>query len=206
MIPQESRTVVYLFAGRFFPPQPTRSALSIICTGCSRSISRPPLRRPSHSSMLEKSSFKHDLPSQDTERMKTRVLFVCHGNTCRSVFAEHLARQKFGHTFDPASAGLYPQDASDTIHALAALREFGIDIPFHQPRAVRYADPHSFDRVVTMDVEVYESFLEAFPGFPASKIERWDITDPWDNPVAYKVCVEQVFAKVSVLASRLEAF
>jgi protein-tyrosine-phosphatase len=136
--------------------------------------------------------------------MKTKVLFVCYGNTCRSVIAEHCARQRFGHRLDPASAGLYPQTASDTLHALDALREFGIDVPGHQPRAVRFADPASFDLIITMDPEVTGLFRDAFPVFPASRIEEWEVDDTWDNPAAYKACTETIFVKLDALVKRLD--
>ena len=45
-----------------------------------------------------------ELPGSPTDSMKTRVLFVCYGNTgntCRSVIAEHVARQRFGHALEP---------------------------------------------------------------------------------------------------------
>jgi protein-tyrosine-phosphatase len=138
--------------------------------------------------------------------MKIRVLFVCYGNTCRSVIAEHTARQKFGQTLDPASAGLYPQKPPDTVHALDALRRFGIDVPHHQPRDVRFTDRHSFDLIVTMDPEVHRLFREAFPAFPTSRIEEWNVDDPWDNPASYKACVEKIFTELDALIGRLEFF
>jgi protein-tyrosine-phosphatase len=136
--------------------------------------------------------------------MKTRVLFVCYGNTCRSVIAEHVARQRFGYALDPASAGLHPQTADDTLHALGALRQFGIDVPHHQPKALRFADPNSFDLIVTMAPEVSGLFREAFPTFPTCRIEEWNVDDPWDNPAAYKACAEIVFTKLNALVGRLE--
>jgi protein-tyrosine-phosphatase len=118
--------------------------------------------------------------------------------------AEHRARQRFGHRLDPASAGLHPQTASDSLHALDALREFGIDVPTHQPRAVRFADPASFDLIITMDPEVAGLFRDAFPVFPACRIEEWDIDDPWDNPAAYRACAEMIFTKLDALVKRLD--
>jgi protein-tyrosine-phosphatase len=136
--------------------------------------------------------------------MKTRVLFVCYGNTCRSVIAEYVARQRFGHALEPASAGFYPQTADDTIHALDALRQFGIDVPHHQPRAIRFADPNGFDLIVTMDHEVSGLFREAYSAFSTSRIEEWDVKDPWDNPAEYKDRIEIIFTKLNALVARLE--
>jgi protein-tyrosine-phosphatase len=49
-----------------------------------------------------------------------RVLFICYGNTCRSVLAEHIARKKFqGNPIQFESAGVHPhQSGSDAQSAL----------------------------------------------------------------------------------------
>jgi protein-tyrosine-phosphatase len=117
--------------------------------------------------------------------------------------AEHVSRQRFGYAIDPASAGFHPQQEEDTKHALDALRQFGIDVPGHQPRAVRYADPTSFDLIVTMDSDVAAMFWEEFPALNTTMIEEWNVTDPWDNPACYGACVEIIFSKVSDLVKRL---
>ncbi len=98
---------------------------------------------------------------------RCRVLFVCTGNTCRSLMAEHIARARFGTMFESASAGLRPQskeDADDAIYTLKSL--LNIDAFGHVPRDVRGLDPSSFDIVVAMDNWVATRFREIFPGVP----------------------------------------
>jgi hypothetical protein len=56
-----------------------------------------------------------------------------------------------------------------------------------------------------MDAEVFGLFREALPAFPTSRIEEWNIVDPWDNPAEYKACVERVFTKLVALVGRLES-
>src|SRR5215469_3336727 len=55
-------------------------------------------------------------------RTKSRVLFVCIGNACRSPMAEAVARRDAGDVIEPASAGLYPlgRIAELTIEILVA--------------------------------------------------------------------------------------
>jgi protein-tyrosine-phosphatase len=136
--------------------------------------------------------------------MKTKVLFVCWGNTCRSVIAEHAARKQFGAVLETASAGVHPQAATDAKHAIEALLEFGIDASKHQPKDLRFLDPNTFHFVVTMDAEVFSAFQERFPRFPIERIEKWNVKNPWDKPSAYKACIEEVFGYLESITERLK--
>jgi arsenate reductase len=53
--------------------------------------------------------------------MKPLVLFICLGNSCRSIMAEALARHHFGGGLEAASAGLHPLGfvARETLTVLA---------------------------------------------------------------------------------------
>jgi arsenate reductase (thioredoxin) len=53
--------------------------------------------------------------------MKPQVLFICVGNSCRSIMAEALARHRFGDELTAASAGLQPLGwvAPETLTVLA---------------------------------------------------------------------------------------
>lgn len=59
------------------------------------------------------------------EGKRTKVLFLCYGNSCRSILAEALARHFRGNELDVSSAGLVPL-GHITPHTLEALREAGI--------------------------------------------------------------------------------
>jgi protein-tyrosine-phosphatase len=74
------------------------------------------------------------------------ILFVCHGNTCRSVMAEALTRRKFGDAVEVSSAGISAQPAIDAATAIEALRTyFDIDASGHIPRSIANVDVSSFD-------------------------------------------------------------
>jgi arsenate reductase (thioredoxin) len=54
---------------------------------------------------------------------KPRVLFICLGNSCRSIMAEALARHRCGDRWEAASAGLNPLGfvAPETLQVLAEI-------------------------------------------------------------------------------------
>jgi arsenate reductase (thioredoxin) len=58
---------------------------------------------------------------------KPKVLFICLGNSCRSIMAEALTRQRCGEDWEAASAGLAPLGwvAPETLEVLA---EVGVSI------------------------------------------------------------------------------
>jgi protein-tyrosine-phosphatase len=75
-----------------------------------------------------------------------RVLFVCTGNTCRSVLAEYLGRRFHGESFTFESAGTRPQDAADAENAVHTLRKtFDIDASAHPPRNIRDLNLTAFE-------------------------------------------------------------
>jgi protein-tyrosine-phosphatase len=101
---------------------------------------------------------------------RTRVLFVCIGNSCRSQMAEAFARALGGDVMIPASAGLAPGwgIAPDTIRAMD---EKSIVLRDHFPKSLRNLARIRFDLVVNMSQRRLP--LEA----PARLVE-WEIPDP----------------------------
>jgi protein-tyrosine-phosphatase len=113
------------------------------------------------------------------------VLFVCTGNTCRSVLAEYLGRRFGGDRFAFESAGIQPQVAADAANAVATLRStFSIDASAHQPRDVRHVDLGSFDTVIAFERPVADVVRGL--GVPDSRLQVWNVQDPWGaNPNEY---------------------
>ncbi len=106
-----------------------------------------------------------------------RVLFVCHGNTCRSPMAAVLARQLLGPEVEIQSAGVGAYEGTPAAQeAVTVMAERGIDLGAHRARRVDSFDLHSFDLVVAMDPGVAAQLRAR--GVDPAKLVELDIPDP----------------------------
>ena len=105
--------------------------------------------------------------------MKTRVLFLCTGNSCRSQMAEGFLRHFAGDRFDVASAGTRPAVLNPG--AVKAMREVGVDIAQHRSKSVEEFAGQRFDHVITVCDRARES-CPIFPG--ATRLDHWPFDDP----------------------------
>ena len=129
-----------------------------------------------------------------------RILFVCHGNICRSVTAEFVfkemaSRAGVGHLFEVDSAATSREEIGNPIYpmALKTLEAHGIKGARHAARQVTREDYEYFDYLVLMDRENLRGMQRIVDGDPAGKISllldhtpstntahhRRDVADPW---------------------------
>jgi arsenate reductase (thioredoxin) len=103
-------------------------------------------------------------------RQKSRVLFICIGNSCRSQMAEAFARMYGSDVLIAASAGLSPAFAvaPDTMRAMA---EKNLDLRDHFPKSIRQLGRSQFDIAVNISGAPLPSEL-------APSILQWDVADP----------------------------
>jgi arsenate reductase (thioredoxin) len=102
-----------------------------------------------------------------------RVLFVCTGNSARSIMAEALVRQHGGDDFEVFSAGTEPRGLNPL--TMRALAEAGIDAGPVRSKSVQEFIGQEFDYVVT----VCDEAREACPVFPGSHNSlHWGYEDP----------------------------
>lgn len=104
---------------------------------------------------------------------KTRVLFVCTGNSARSIMAEALLRHHGGAEFEVYSAGTEPKGVNPL--TLRALADAGLDAGDARSKSVTEFLDQSFDYVIT----VCDSARQACPVFPGShRSLHWGYEDP----------------------------
>jgi len=129
------------------------------------------------------------------------ILFVCQGNTCRSVMAEAFAKKLFGDLAQIRSAGLSPQSKDDAQAAIECLRDdFDVDASSHVPRPVTQADLDAADVIVAMD----KGIGRQLDWVPKRKLTVWKIDDPWrGEAIEYRRCGLAIKKQLGILADQV---
>jgi len=124
----------------------------------------------------------------------TRILFVCHGNICRSPMAEFIMKdlvQKAGlaDCFTIASAATSTEEIGNPVYppARRKLAEHGIGCDGHAARQLRKGDYADWDLLIGMDSANIRNMNRICGGDPEDKIHLLldytdrpgDVADPW---------------------------
>ncbi len=111
------------------------------------------------------------------EKRPIKVLFLCYGNTCRSILAEALARHYWGGDIEVSSAGIAPY-GHITEHTLEALGEAGISAEGLYSKGLRQVPLEEIDYIVDLTgMDVREVIPPAFSG----KLISIYIRDPFGH-------------------------
>jgi arsenate reductase (thioredoxin) len=102
-----------------------------------------------------------------------RVLFVCTGNSARSIMAEALLRRHGGNRFEVHSAGTDPRGINPL--TLRVLDEAGIDASWARSKSVNEFLGQPFDYVITV-CDQARQVCPVFPGVHESL--HWGYEDP----------------------------
>lgn len=126
--------------------------------------------------------------------MKTRVLFVCHGNICRSPMAEFLfkdiiKKQNLTDHFEVASAATSREELGNPVHpgTRRKLASVGISTAGKYARQMTKADYGNYDYLIGMDSMNIRNMMRILGEDPEGKVYRMldfgknprDIADPW---------------------------
>lgn len=109
---------------------------------------------------------------------KFRVLFICTGNSARSIFAESILRKEAGDRFEAYSAGTRPRSELNPF-ALDVLRQKGHDISVLRARNIaefQGKGAPKFDFVFTVCDRAANEACPAWEGQPVSA--HWGMPDP----------------------------
>lgn len=150
-----------------------------------------------------------------------RILFICHGNICRSPMAEFVFRDMVQHA--GLSAQIAVASAATSTEALGCdlypparrkLQSEGIPFSKRSARRVIAADYERFDELLCMDGRNLANLRRILGGDPNKKIRRLlecagqsrDIADPWytdDFDAAYRDIREGCAALLAQLQLQL---
>ena len=123
-----------------------------------------------------------------------KVLFICHGNICRSTMAEsvftHMVKQRHIESqFEIGSAATSREEIGNAPHygTVDKLRRVGIPVVPHRAVQMTAADYERYDYLIGMDSANIRNMQRIAGGDPEGKIFRLlsfagkerDIADPW---------------------------
>lgn len=123
-----------------------------------------------------------------------KILFLCTGNSVRSIMAEHILKRLGGKRFEPYSAGAHPRGLVDPLTLKTLHERFRIDASGARSKSWDEFRNVEFDFVIT----VCDSARESCPVWPRQPIiAHWGLEDP----AAFKGSVvdkERLFLKVAM--------
>ena|SRR5580765_7861158 len=129
---------------------------------------------------------------------RVRVLFVCVGNTGRSVMAERLLLHRAGDRYEASSAGALPGERIER-GVLESLAELGIDASDHRPRRLD-------DAVVDWADVLVATCDGVCPTVPGKRRVAWRIPDAYGLPAAeVRPIREEIARHVDELVTDLDA-
>ena len=128
---------------------------------------------------------------------KTRVLFLCTGNSARSQMAEALLRKYADQHFEVHSAGLEPKGVNP--YTIRVLDEIGVDTSQHTSKTlITYIGKVHFGYLITVCGNAEEN-CPIFPGMGMRL--HW----PFEDPAAFVGSDEETLEKFREVREQIDA-
>ena len=123
-----------------------------------------------------------------------RILFVCHGNICRStmsqcVFQDMVNKAGIADRFTIESRATSTEELGNPPHTgtVRKLREVGVPVLPHRAAQITWRDYQDFDYIIGMDSWNIKNLHRMLRGDPEGKVYKLlafagsqrDIADPW---------------------------
>ena len=111
-----------------------------------------------------------------------KILFVCHGNICRSVIAEYLCKHIRPDLYCESMAVSYEEEGNDIYPpAKRCLERHGIPYGKHEARRIQREDYERFDEIYVMDrsnLYLLKRIVEDTE-HKVKLLNDYEIEDPW---------------------------
>lgn len=127
-------------------------------------------------------------------KKKIKVLFLCHGNICRSTMAQFVMqdlvnKRGLQNQFYIDSKATSTEEIGNGPHygTVRKMKEVGIPMQPHRATQMRRGDYREFDYIIGMDHWNYQNMMRILGGDPEGKVSLLldytnrpgDIADPW---------------------------
>ncbi len=154
----------------------------------------------------------------------TRIMFVCHGNICRSPMAEFVfkdlaMKQGIADQFAVASSATSTEEIRGGVGnpvyppARAELNKHGLNCDGKRAVQLQKSDYDKYDLFIGMDSANIRNMLRIFGGDPAGKVHRLmdytghgkDVDDPWYSgrfDIAYRDIYDGCAALLSEISGQ----
>lgn len=136
-----------------------------------------------------------------------RVLFVCHGNICRSVMAEYIFKNldKKGDFYVESAATTREEIGNDIYPPIKeVLSKHNIKFDSHRARQVNATDYDLFDYIICMDQENLDDLKRILPYSDKTfLLNETEIDDPWYSR-EFESCFQEIYQGCEKLFNTLQ--